>query len=470
MKKDDGAATPNQPLKRSPRRMSVSRCLSICGLIILSFVFGAAVMVYEVPPSHFLGKALIGARAWYERSQVSSATADRDPAPVARGVIDEPGRTFDGFTLYASASLEAPGTRVYLMNMRRKVVHQWGVSFSQVWPVSPLLPGGVRDDLVCIFGCHLYPNGDLLAVFQGLEQLANGLGLVKLDKDSQVIWKYAAHVHHDVDVGEDGTIYAIEHELTEAMPKGLEFIPTPCLVDRLILISPEGKLKKSIPILESFRDSPYSALLASLDRVGRNPAASDGLTGPRFDQAVLKEDALHTNFVQVLSRELAPRFPGFKAGQVLISLRHLDTIAVMDVEKGTVVWAARGPWQAQHDPQFLENGHLLIFDNRGLPRGSRVLEYDPQTQAFPWSYSGEHRGPFYTSERGMSQRLPNGNTLIVDSEGGELLEVTQSKDVVWSFLSPADRHSPRGRRFITTARRYSPDQLHFLKEGEHARP
>ena len=40
--------------------------------------------------------------------------------------------------------------------------------------------------------------------------------------------------------------------------------------------------------------------------------------------------------------------------------------------------------------------------------------------------------PFYTSERGMSQRLPNGNTLIVNSERGTLLEVTPEKEIAWS--------------------------------------
>jgi arylsulfotransferase ASST len=131
--------------------------------------------------------------------------------------------------------------------------------------------------------------------------------------------------------------------------------------------------------------------------------------------------------VQVLTSDLAPKFPAFKAGQVLISCRHLSTMAVLDVDKGSVVWAARGPWQGQHDPHFLDNGRLLLFDNRGRPTGSRVLEYDPATQGFPWSYSGENWRPLYSNERGMTQRLPNGNTLVVNSEGGEILEVAPAK-------------------------------------------
>src|SRR5262249_42579824 len=187
-----------------------------------------------------------------------------------------------------------------------------------------------------------------------------------------------------------------------------------------------------------------------------------GLTEPGFDKAVERRDALHANFVSVLTRKLAPKFPRWSAGQALLSLRNLDAIAILDVDTGKVVWAARRPWKAQHDAQFLDNGRILLFDNRGLPKGSRVLEYDPQTQAFPWSYT-EKQEHFYTREQGQCQRLPNGNTLIVISEMGQLLEVTADKDVVWAAAIPRDRG------FFTTARRYSPQELHFLKEGTRAR-
>ena len=61
----------------------------------------------------------------------------------------------------------------------------------------------------------------------------------------------------------------------------------------------------------------------------------------------------------------------------------------------------------------------------------------------------------------MSQRLPNGNTLIVNSQVGEVLEVTHDKEVVWSC--PAEH-------FLTSARRFAPEQLPFLKGGPRERP
>ena len=121
---------------------------------------------------------------------------------------------------------------------------------------------------------------------------------------------------------------------------------------------------------------------------------------------------------------------------------------MIDPETGSVVWAEHGPWIGQHDAQFLNNGHLLVFDNKGAASGSRVLELDPQTQAFPWSYPGESDPAFFSNERGECQRLPNGNTLIVVSAAGQILEVTPSHEVAWTcFLNS----------FVSTARRYAPN-------------
>ncbi len=440
------------PVRRS-RRKIISVLFFGIGMMVLAFVFGAGVMFFQLPPADFLAKAFIGGRAWYESRLATSQPPDPEASFGAHG-IDKADKTSDGFTLCAFATLNADNTQAFLLDMRRQIKHRWGVKFSQIWPNPTHVQGPVKDMLVCFFACHLYPNGDLLAVLHGVQQQAVGYGLVKLDKDSKILWSLPANIHHDVDVTADGTIYAIQQEVVNTMPAGLQYIPTPCLVDSLITLSPDGQSKgKPISVLEAFRDSPYAALLASLEPGKKKEDRPIPVTGPRFDEQILKEDALHTNFVKVLTPEMAKQFPGWKPGQLLISLRNLDVIAVVDPESRAVIWAARGPWQAQHDVQFLDNGHLLLFDNRGLPKGSRVLEYDPRTQALPWSYSGENWMPFYTSERGLCQRLPNGNTLIVNTEGEEILEVSQKKEVVWTFTP---------HRYVTYGRRYTSDQVPFL--------
>ena len=77
-----------------------------------------------------------------------------------------------------------------------------------------------------------------------------------------------------------------------------------------------------------------------------------------------------------------------------------------------------------HDASVLKNGHILIFDN-GLGRGwSRVIELDPLARRIVWEYKAPTPTDFYTATRGGCQRLPNGNTLITDSEAGRVFEVT----------------------------------------------
>jgi hypothetical protein len=60
----------------------------------------------------------------------------------------------------------------------------------------------------------------------------------------------------------------------------------------------------------------------------------------------------------------------------------------------------------------------------------------------------------------MCQRLPNGNTLVVNSDGGHILEVTPGGEPVWSCFCDGA---------IRNARRYSVGELRFLKEGQRAR-
>jgi hypothetical protein len=435
--------------------------LSVLGLFGLSYVFGAAAMFFRLPSSGLLSKAFIGARAWTESRELAMQP-DGEMRPVCVGRVDQPGKTFDGFTLYACASMTSPSTWVSLINMKGEQVHRWSVSFARIWPNPPQLQRRQIDDShVCIFACHLYPNGDLLVIFHGLERTVAGYGLARVDKDSHVLWSYAANVHHDVAVGEDGTIYTIVNRPLYERPRGLELVPLPWLADYLVVLSPDGKeLKQPISILDALRNSPYSTLLSPLE-TPLKPEAKQELNELTFRELVQRQDVLHTNSVKVLTRAMAAKFPNLKAGDVLVSMRNLHALAVLDPDTGSVAWAACGPWHYQHDAQYLDNGHLLLFDNIGSPRGSRVLEYDPRSGRFPWSYPGIDNVPFFSSERGLCQRLPNGNTLIVNSEGKEIIEATPSKEVVWTCRTPD---------FITTARRYDPGRLSFLKAGQRPRP
>lgn len=442
----------------------VSAFLSIVGTASLSYVAGAVVVFYQLPSAEWLASAFVGAQLWRSGEVVVSEASTAPARSGCHSQIDRPEKTYDGFTLFACMN---SGPQAFLVNMQREVVHRWMIDFNDIWPTPTHIP--VSDPAACFFGSYLYPNGDLLVIFHG-GCLPTGCGLAKIDAQSNLLWAHAAAVHHDVDVAEDGTIYALSHEYAHDVQPGLENITTPALLDYVTTISPDGnQVRDPISVLEAFRNSPYAAFLASLEKPADGYVPPAGSTAPQIkpctpavhDHPFYGFDALHTNCVRVLTNELAAKFPQFKAGHILISVRNLNVIAMLDPDQGRIVWATRGPWLAQHDPQLLDNGHLLIFDNLGSPAGSRVLEYNPQDQAVTWSFSGAHGHSFYSSERGMNQRLPNGNTFIVNSEGGQMLEVTPDHEVVWT-------HSLNC--YITTGRRYGIRELAFLDEDQRARP
>jgi hypothetical protein len=432
-----------------PSRRTLVRIVSVLGLISLSYLVGAAVIFFKLPSWQLLQKAFIAGQAWLERGK---STWDQDPDSGFQTPdphLDKPGATFDGFTLHTVGN----GARAVLINMRGDVVHEWDAPFSQVWNVAAERPHlrdpkkPLDDSKVSMFSCHLFPNGDLLAVFNGEGDTPNGYGLAKLDKDSHILWRYSANVHHDVDVLEDGTIYATTHHVVHKMAQGLDFLMPPCLLDYVVRLSADGEELQKVSILDALESSPYSTILRVIERT---PA-----------RVLQQGDTLHTNCVRVLRPALASRFPSFKPGQVLTSIRSLNVLAALDMEKRSVVWAACGPWRGQHDPHFLDNGRLLLFDNSGAAKGSRVLEYDPQTQAFPWCYAAEKEGGFLSKERGMAQRLPNGNTLVLNSVTGHIREVTREGEPVWSYSV---------RDHVPFARRYAPGDLEFLKVGQRPRP
>ncbi len=482
--------------------------LAILGLMFVCCVLGAAAMFFELPGSGVLEKAFIGARAFHERGQGGSS--ETLPLGAKPGVIkDQADKTCDGFTLITTAE----ACRAELVDMRGNVVHEWSLPFRKAWPAVEHVKKPLPDESIHWFRCRLFPNGDLLAVYQTEWDTPCGYGLAKLDKDSKLLWTYSGRVHHNVDVGEDGTIYTLTSQNATKPPAGLDFIPTPYVADFLVVLSPEGKELEKLDILEAFRDSPYALTLSMIEDLGqpktpghappvpsvpgpgpksdpspsglakdgppvkdrkppmRMPLPPRGGPGRQRDFARIVGDIVHANSARVLNPSMAAKFPMFKAKQVLISLRALDTIAMLDVQKRTVTWSVQGLWGGQHDPEFLDNGHLLIYDNCGSAKGTRLLEYDPHTGAVPWYYANENSLPFLAVSRGQAQRLANGNTLFVDPADGRVLEVTLSKDLAWDLGYTIGGQSGEGRNLIITgAHRYQANELAFLKGDIRARP
>lgn len=76
----------------------------------------------------------------------------------------------------------------------------------------------------------------------------------------------------------------------------------------------------------------------------------------------------------------------------------------------------------QHDPHWLENGNLLLFDNNKGVIWSRALELDVDTVNMTAQRVWEYRVP-HTAVQGNAQRHENGSTLIASGASQLVIEV-----------------------------------------------
>ncbi len=311
----------------------------------------------------------------------------------------DPERTQAGANLYASGD----GPIARLIDQQGQVLHTWQVP--DLPPDPSFGPGHNVFRRV-----HLLPNGELLAIWIGR-------GLVKLDKDSRVLWTYPGLVHHDLAVAPNGTIWTLIREERRVITVN----PRADVVDDVLVnLTANGREIRRISIIDAFLASSV-----------REP----------FLSATIKQgDFMHTNSVSVLDGVLGRRHPGFTKGNLLVCLRNLDTAATIDPERGVVQWMRPFVGRAPHEPVMTAAGTMLVFDNRGNREHSQVLEFDPLAPGGTepiWSYAGEPKERFSSFYCGTAARLPNGNTLITESTKGRVFEVTPAGEIVWAFENPA---------------------------------
>jgi hypothetical protein len=120
----------------------------------------------------------------------------------------------------------------------------------------------------------------------------------------------------------------------------------------------------------------------------------------------------------------------------------LNSILVVGDDDWRVKWTMTGPFLGQHDPDFLPNGRIMIYDNRitgERPRlgNTRLIEIDPATRKVAWTFEGDADQAFYARKRGEKQLLPNGNVLIADPLNGRLLEIAPAhgNKTVWEWVN-----------------------------------
>jgi hypothetical protein len=125
-------------------------------------------------------------------------------------------------------------------------------------------------------------------------------------------------------------------------------------------------------------------------------------------------------------------------GRYMASVRNFDQVILVDREREELVWTLGADddhrfLNEQHNPQYLttEDGNpsVLVADSVN----DRVVEWERHDGA--WTMTWELVGGGLNEPRD-ADRLPNGNTLVVDRKGHRTMEVTPEGRVVWEVYTP----------------------------------
>ncbi len=358
-----------------------------------------------VPPAAEGGQAESLTEADRLRSLPYLNFAPEKADPGEGGVrLYDPERAYPGYDLYTLRGLRT----AELADLHGRVVHRWS------WPGPGLW---VRSELL--------PDGDLLVVGSTPDRRY----LLRLTFAGEPVWQRDLPVHHDVELTPSGQLLAITSRERRETVEGEEMRLRD---DRLTLLDSSGVELASISLYDAFR-------------------RAEALSGRRLLQTVRAGqggvyDFFHANSVEWMNRpRLFGSHPLYDPRHVLVSIKHQDLVAILDWDRKELVWWwGRGELDGQHDARLLGNGNVLIFDNGLRRKWGRVLEVDPRTDRIVWQYSSEPKEKLYTRNLGAAQRLPNGNTLIAESERGHAFEVTREGEVVWDFRVP--RVNKKGHR------------------------
>jgi hypothetical protein len=347
--------------------------------------------------------------------------------------IYDPGRCANGYTLLWS------GGEPRLIDMNGRVVHRWAARVE-----------GFTGDELHMQRAKLMPDGQLYMLV-GNDQM--GSAVASLAWDGSLRWCYhptAGKAHHDFFVKPDGNVLLICRE------------PVPQAIAETIRDMPRrGITVYGDVFIELTRENEVVWAWHQYDHLDINwfnpiPADRAWWAGPDNNTV---SDWTHTNTIQALpeNRWFDAGDRRFRPGNVLVSLRQLDTIQIIDVERGEVVWSYRGDYKGglsgQHESCMIPKdrpgaGNILIFDNGASPYRnlahagcSFVLEIDPSANRVVWVYEDGER--FHSNFTASCQRLLNGNTLICETTGARNFEVTPDGDIVWEYVGRPDHRSYR---------------------------
>lgn len=316
-----------------------------------------------------------------------------------------------------------PGVR--LIDTEGATVHDWKLDLDDLFPGRTIAASPIH-------GAHLFPNGDLLLNL-------SYVGIARVDSCGKKIWSTKeGKAHHSISPAADGNFWISgltprrQTDEDRAYMEQFGGLQPPIYEDLFVKISPDGEILKSISSLDVLKQNDLMYLLYRNGSRSKGTSKDPGYHG----------DILHLNDVEELPPVIADSYPLFEAGDLMASLRQISSVLVFDPDTLAVKWVGTNPLIMQHDPDFMGDGKVGVFNNntdrtdRGtFLGGSNILAFEPHTGTVEQIYPTEKSPHFYTAFAGKWQLLPNGNYLTVESRSGRALEANQAGETVWEWYS-----------------------------------
>ena len=375
--------------------------------------------------------------------------------PTVGLILSEPESTA-GYTIFMG------DTTAYLIDHLGREVYAWDLGDVALTPAK------------------LLENGNLMGVVQHQNFL------VEVDPTGRIVWEYghSLSLHHDLVLLPDGNVLVLSRETMtpeEAVAVGADpdyLTPQGMEYDRLLEVRPTGPHGGEIV----WEWSPLDHLIQDRDpdkanygAIAEHPGRID--INYNLQQLYMRgnysEDWLHINSIDyhpVLDQIM---LSARNYGELWV-IDHTTTAAEAAGEKGDLLYRwgnprayATGGLEDQHlfwahhaqwiKPGLHGQGNILIFNNGSEffgferhyssadeiappPFNEGVYQREPSGAFGPaylmWTYTASNPTDFYAFIVSGTQRLPNGNTLIIDGIKGTLFQVTSDGRIVWKYISP----------------------------------
>lgn len=419
----------------------------LLSLMVLMYLGGYATRWHNWYPNALLERASRQATALIKTwtpapPNLHEQVYDRSGARTVRSDDVSPGLTLITSTWPTDDGWKAG---LSLIDKNGATVHRWRFDRTRLFPDSVDRRG--NPALKAVHGTHLFPNGDVLVNVEYV-------GTARLDACSRVEWRLPTGTHHAIAQADDGSFWIPGSSRSPQFgsrryPSGFPGIEGKVWVDQLLNVSGKGVVINTLNVLDILFDNELAHYIIKAYKPRRTPGYRKG--GGK--------DVTHLNDVEPLSASIADEYPLFNAGDLLVSLRYIDMVFVMDPQSRTVKWHTHTSLIQQHDPDFIGNGWIGVFNNnsdyssRGSTLGgSQILAFQPHTDSTETRFPTSHSESFYTNTRGKWQHLSNGNILLTEANAGRVVEVTPKGRTVWEWVQAA--HGEGEVPVVTKGTRY----------------